>query len=284
MKNMFIGVVDTDLLVYPESLNRDEQSRVVSERESLERIVRTSEPKDLPQKLRQAGVFGLQSPLNHGGKQLIETELAYFNEIISKDFATGLISGQHNAIVQLLNRFGSDQLKERCMEALSSGNQTVASALFEEEAPNGTMFSTIASQDVDRRQWLLSGTKSFVIDGDKAGYLLVLASTKAMEQISAQDTTITAFLVDANAKGVRKSAATETFGLEDVKQVAVSFDNVEVGDGKLREDGNGLSLCLVTPVTKLHVWRVDNRSLLRLLVIAISVQVSKKPPFLMKSL
>lgn len=240
MKNMFIGVVDTDLLVYPESLNRDEQSRVVSERESLERIVRTSEPKDLPQKLRQAGVFGLQSPLNHGGKQLIETELAYFNEIISKDFATGLISGQHNAIVQLLNRFGSDQLKERCMEALSSGNQTVASALFEEEAPNGTMFSTIASQDVDRRQWLLSGTKSFVIDGDKAGYLLVLASTKAMEQISAQDTTITAFLVDANAKGVRKSAATETFGLEDVKQVAVSFDNVEVGDENiLGKEGSG---------------------------------------------
>nr|XP_019546574.2 acyl-CoA dehydrogenase family member 9, mitochondrial-like [Aedes albopictus] len=231
MKNMFIGVVDTDLLVYPESLNRDEQSRVVAERDTLEAVVKSGESKEsLAEKLRQAGVFGLQSPLNHGGKQLIETELAYFNELVgSKDFATGLIAGQHNAIVQLLNRFGSDRLKDRCLEALSSGNSTVASALFEEEAPCGTMFSTIASQDADRNQWLLNGTKSFVINGDKAGYLLVLASTKAMEQMNAQDTTITAFLVDAQAKGIKKTEATETFGLEDVKQVTVSFENVEVG-------------------------------------------------------
>lgn len=241
MKNMFVGVVDTDLLVYPESLNRDEQSRVVSERESLEKVVQTiGNAKELPEKLRKAGVFGLQSPLNHGGKQLIETELAYFNEIISKDFATGLIAGQHNAIVQLLNRFGSDQLKERCMEALSSGQMTVASALFEEEAPCGTMFSTIASRDVDGRQWLLNGSKSFVINGDKAGQLLVLASTKTVEQVNNMDTTVTAFLVDANAKGVRKTGSVATFGLEDVNQVTVSFDNVEVKEENIvGNEGSG---------------------------------------------
>ncbi|XP_065085447.1 complex I assembly factor ACAD9, mitochondrial [Ochlerotatus camptorhynchus] len=240
MKNMFIGVVDTDLLVYPESLNRDEQSRVVSERESYERIVKTSEPNELPQKLRNAGVFGLQSPLNHGGKQLIETELAYFSEIISKDFRTGLVAGQHNAIVQLLDRFGSDLLKEKCMEALSSGRVTVSSALFEEEAPSGTMFSTIATQDMDQKRWILNGAKSFVIDGDKAGYFLVLASTKDMDQMSAQDTTITAFLVDASEKGVRKAKADETFGLNDVKQVTVSFENVEIGEENiLGSEGTG---------------------------------------------
>ncbi|XP_062550301.1 complex I assembly factor ACAD9, mitochondrial [Armigeres subalbatus] len=241
MKNMFVGVVDTDLLVYPESLNRDEQSRVVSERESLEKMVQeNSDSNDLPEKLRQAGVFALQSPLNHGGKQLIETELAYFNEIIAKDFATGLISGQHNAIVDLLNRFGSDQLKERSMEALSSGQITVASALLEEEAPCGTMFSTIASRDVDGRRWLLNGSKSFVLNGDKASQLLVLASTKTTQQINSSDTTITAFLVDANSKGVRKTGANATFGLEDVKQVTVSFDNVEIGDEHIiGQEGTG---------------------------------------------
>lgn len=240
MKNMFIGVVDTDLLVYPESLNRDEQSRAVSERESIERVLKESESKDLEQRLKNVGVFGLHSPLNYGGKQLIETECAYFNEVISKDFPTALIAGEHNAIVQLLNRFATDQLQSRCLDELSSGRKTVSSALFEPEAPCGMMFSTVATLGTTSRSWLLNGTKSFVINGDKAGYLLVLASTKAVEQMNELDSTITAFLVDAKASGVRKSSVDETLGLNGVKQVTVYFENVELtNDDIVGTEGTG---------------------------------------------
>lgn len=240
MKNMFIGVVDTDLLVYPESLNRDEQSRVVSERKPFEGVLKEEE-KDTKVRLKNMGVFGLQSPLNFGGKHLIETELAYFNEVISKDFGTALVAGQHNAIVQLLNRFGTEHVRTQLLDELSSGSKTVSSALFEQEAPTGgTMFGTVASLGATSQTWVLNGSKSFVINGDKAGYFLVLASTNTFEQINAQDATITAFLVDGSASGVKRLSPDATLGLSDVSQVTVSFQNVEVpSENIIGKEGNG---------------------------------------------
>lgn len=231
MKNIFMGVVDTDLLVYPESLNREEQSRVVSERKSFENALEKDGLDDLRQRLTNVGVFGLQSPLNYGGKQLIETELAYFNEVISEDLSTALEAGQHNAVVQILNRFGTEQLKYKCLDVLSSGTKVASSALFEMEAPCGAMFNTTAILDSSEDSWLLNGHKSFVINGDKAGYLLVLASTQSVYTNTTHDAAITAFLVDASAKGVVKSNSDETLGLNDGKQVSVTFKNVEIPKG-----------------------------------------------------
>ncbi|XP_058817673.1 complex I assembly factor ACAD9, mitochondrial [Topomyia yanbarensis] len=230
MKNMFVGVVDTDLLVYPESLNRDEQSRLVSERKHLEQLLKNDEAANLETLTKRAGIFGLQSPLNYGGKQLIETELAYFNEIISKDFPTALIVGQHNAIIQLLNKFTSDRLKDKCLEELSSGQKIVSSAMLELKAPNGTMFSTLANLGTTNKSWLLNGSKSFVLNGDKSGYLLVFASTKTIEHMNENDTTVTAFLVDAHANGVKRTSLDETLGLNGVKQATFTFENVELTD------------------------------------------------------
>ncbi|XP_055633695.1 complex I assembly factor ACAD9, mitochondrial [Toxorhynchites rutilus septentrionalis] len=240
MKNMFIGVVDTDLLVYPESLNREEQARVVSERKSVEGILGKDGLTDLRQRLAEVGVFGLQSPMNHGGKHLIETELAYFNEIISEDFSTALEAEQHNAIVQILNKFGSEQLKYKCLDVLSSGTKIASSALFELEAPSGATFSTTAALNSTGGHWLINGSKSFVTNGDKAGYLLVLASTENVDTKTNYDTSITAFLVDTSTKGVVSSNPDETLGLNDGKQVNVTFQNVEVPcDNVIGADGKG---------------------------------------------
>uniref|UniRef100_A0A1Q3FDR2 Putative very-long-chain acyl-coa dehydrogenase n=1 Tax=Culex tarsalis TaxID=7177 RepID=A0A1Q3FDR2_CULTA len=238
MKNMFIGVVDTDLLVYPESLNRDEQARCVAEREPFE---------DGARELGNLGVFALQSPLNYGGKSLIETELAYFNEVIgARDLGTALVAGQHNAIVQLLRRFGSAEVKERLLGELSGGHSTVSAALFEREAPTGgTMFGTVATLGATSQGWLLNGEKSFVLNGPGAGWLLVLASTKPVEQMNELDATITAFLVDANASGVKRSEADETLGLEGLKQISVSFQNVEVANANIvGTEGNGAQVLI----------------------------------------
>ncbi|XP_058443837.1 complex I assembly factor ACAD9, mitochondrial [Malaya genurostris] len=240
MKNMFIGVMDTDLLVYPESLNREEQSRVVSERKHLEQAVKDGGQENFEALIKRAGAFSLQSPLNYGGKQLIETELAYFNEIISKDFPTALVVGQHNAIIQLLNKFASDRLKEKCLTELSNGQKSVSFAMFEVDAPNGTMFSTLADLGSSGASWLLNGSKSFVINGENTGYLLVVASTKTIENMNEKDSTITTFLVDVNAHGVTRAPSEETLGLSDVKQATFTFKNVQLTeDDIIGSEGNG---------------------------------------------
>ncbi|XP_055594611.1 complex I assembly factor ACAD9, mitochondrial [Uranotaenia lowii] len=240
LKNLFVGQVDTDLLVYPESLSRDEQSRLVKERESLERVLKDSTSTG---KLEKADVFSLQSPLNYGGKHLIETELAYFNEIISQDFSTAVKIGQHNAIVQLVNKFATETVKDKLLKRLSNGEHPASCAIFEKEAPSGTLFSTTANLDSTGRSWLLNGTKSFVINGDNAGYFLVLASTGTVDQISARETTVTTFLVSSETRGVKKLSSDETLGLNDVKQLSIGFENVELtNDDIIGTTGNGTAV------------------------------------------
>lgn len=152
-----------------------------------------------------------------------------------------MVAGQHNAIVQLVRRFGSELVKEQVLGELSEGRVTVSAGLFEREAPTGgTMFGTVATLGATSQGWLLNGEKSFVLGGDRARWLLVLASTKPVEQMNELDTTITAFLVDANASGVKRTEPDETLGLEGVKQVSVSFQNVEVSQANIiGSEGNG---------------------------------------------
>ncbi|XP_053696538.1 complex I assembly factor ACAD9, mitochondrial [Sabethes cyaneus] len=235
MKNMFVGIVDTDLLVYPESLNRDEQSRLESERKSFEKLNATNKNKE--------EAFGLRSPLNYGGKQLIETELAYFNEILCTNITTAVVTMQHNAVVELLNQFASDRLKAKCLEELSTGQKIASCALFEEKAPSGTMFSTLANLSLTTDRWLLNGSKSFILNGDKCDYLLVLASTKPVEAISEHDSSITAFLVAVNATGVHRGTTDETLGLNNVKQTTFKFENVELSaDDVVGAEGKGAEI------------------------------------------
>uniref|UniRef100_A0A182N185 Acyl-CoA dehydrogenase/oxidase C-terminal domain-containing protein n=1 Tax=Anopheles dirus TaxID=7168 RepID=A0A182N185_9DIPT len=223
VKSMFLGTVDSELLSFPESLNRDEQSRLTQHRQRLEQALR--EP-DAP---APRALHALQGPLEHGGKRFTETELAHVTELLADNRSAAMVTLEHNAIVKLLAHHATDEAKGRYLDRLCSGELTVASALYELTSARQTMFGTVAALDHTSGRWTLTGTKVFLRNGDTdPDLLLVLASTKHMERLNRADATVAALLVDTKADGVRVTQAplgTTTGGLS---RVTVHFNRVEV--------------------------------------------------------
>uniref|UniRef100_A0A182QME8 Acyl-CoA dehydrogenase family member 9, mitochondrial n=1 Tax=Anopheles farauti TaxID=69004 RepID=A0A182QME8_9DIPT len=222
MKSMFLGTVDTELLPFPESLNRDEQSRLTKHRQELEQALKTPDVRP-PQAL-----YSLQGPLENGGKRFTETELAYVSELLANDRSSAMVMLEHNAIVKLIAQYASDELKERYLGRLCGGELIVASALYELASSRQTMFGTVAQLDFASGKWILSGTKVFLRNGDTdPDMLLVLASTKHVDKMNKQDGTVAALLVDTKADGVRMTQA--PLGTKGgLTRVTVQFNRVEV--------------------------------------------------------
>ncbi|XP_050099092.1 complex I assembly factor ACAD9, mitochondrial [Anopheles aquasalis] len=223
VKSLFLGVVDQELLTFPESLDREEQARVEKDRTTISEMLATNETKPGASSI---GLFGLQGPLAHGGRQFTETEYAYVSELLADDHGKALLALEHNAIVQLITRHGNDTVKDTLLRRLCSGELIGAAALFETACSRDTMFSTVAERDFASRKWLLNGSKVLLRHGTTPHLLAVVASTKTVEKMNAADNAMATFLVDARAPGVEISDV--QIGLQGIELVTVHFRQVEV--------------------------------------------------------
>uniref|UniRef100_A0A2M4BH07 Putative very-long-chain acyl-coa dehydrogenase n=1 Tax=Anopheles marajoara TaxID=58244 RepID=A0A2M4BH07_9DIPT len=251
VKSLFLGVVDQELLTFPESLDREEQTRVEKDRATIgEMLASASETK--PGSASSIGLFGLQGPLAHGGRQFTETEYAYVSELLAdNDHPKALLALEHNAIVQLIARHCNDTTKDELLRRLCSGELVAAAALFETACSRETMFSTVAERDFASRKWLLNGSKVLLRHGTTPHLLAVVASTKTVEKISAADNAMATFLVDARAPGVEISDV--QIGLQGIELVTVHFRQVEVPEDRVIGSESGGTQVLTQLLSSVRV-------------------------------
>ncbi len=134
MKSLFFGVID-DSLIFPwpeppaqevdtvrtllDGVRRFFQARVDSAAIDREQRV----PDDVLQGLKDLGLFGMLVPQAHGGAGLTQTGYArVLQELGSLDSSITVTVAAHQSIgMKGLLLFGSDELKERYLPRLASG-------------------------------------------------------------------------------------------------------------------------------------------------------------------
>ncbi|MBN7796903.1 acyl-CoA dehydrogenase family protein [Parahaliea mediterranea] len=155
------------------------------------------------------GYVGLGAIMKESGRTLLASPL----------FASVCLGAQY------LLRAGSDTQKRDILPSVVCGDTCLALAI--EEGPHHDPLATLFTAQPDGGNFVLNGTKTFVVDGQCANYFLVVARTSGKPGDAKG---LSVFLVDIDRKGVER----KQLHLLDARDYSsVDFDNVIVGEDDL---------------------------------------------------
>ncbi|HUA47248.1 MAG TPA: acyl-CoA dehydrogenase family protein [Solirubrobacteraceae bacterium] len=179
------------------------------------------------QVIRDSGVLRIPFDPQWGGYGLDVLTLVYALENLGYGCRdTGLLFAAATQIVSAavpLQKFGSDDLKERYLSRLIDGEIISAHAISEPSAgSDATAMSTTATEDGDA--YVLEGQKIWITSGPLADIITVYAKTGAEGGAAG----ITAFLVPTDAPGFRVGEPIEKLGLNTCPFCELEFRDVRV--------------------------------------------------------
>lgn len=175
---------------------------------------------ELWQQMAELGWTSIILPQDYGGLDFGFTGLGVIMEETGRTLTASplLASAVIGASAILLG--GNTSQKESLLPAIAAGELTLALALEESHHHRPNRIVTRAQADGD--DYIITGSKTFVLDGHSADRLLVVARTDG----ETGDTSgISLFLVDPDSEGLRRQRT----GLMDSRNAAnINFDRVRV--------------------------------------------------------
>ena len=197
------------------------------------------EPTLVP-KLGTLGFLGMLLPEAHDGLGLDTISyLLALEEVAAVDASTAVMISVHNSLpTQMLLRWGSEEQKARLLAPMARGEKLGAFALSEPEA--GSDAAALTCQAVkDGPDWVLTGTKAWVTNGNTADVILAMARTDvAGARKGAKG--ISAFIVTPDLPGFSVSKKEDKMGLRASPTVQLRFDEMRVPAANLLgEPGQG---------------------------------------------
>lgn len=162
VKNLLLGVFDTDLLAYPE-LEKEELTNLENNIRNITPFLSRPEIKDCDQiskeflrKLAKEKLLGLQTSQLMGGRELSVRESCRFNEIISEINLKNNILINENFGVQTLLKFGNDDLKRKYLQKLIDGEILSAFCIVSNLPSNRDTLNRAAVPSSGEKTWVSS--------------------------------------------------------------------------------------------------------------------------------
>ncbi|MBP7954468.1 MAG: acyl-CoA dehydrogenase family protein [Parabacteroides sp.] len=182
--------------------------------------------------LAEMGFMGIFVPEDYSGAESDFTSYVLALEELAKHSGSTALryAIQNTQVIYPILKYGSDALKEQCVPALASG-EVIGAYAYSEAGEGEELYAIVATAKKDGANYIINGTKTFVLNGDNAQAFFVYANTEAG---------LSAFVVPADAQGVSVGEAYTKMGLDEVTAVAVTFTNVSVPEVNLvGAEGNG---------------------------------------------
>jgi alkylation response protein AidB-like acyl-CoA dehydrogenase len=181
---------------------------------------------DMWKKVSDFSILGLTIDKEYGGLgESYSTAAIAFESLgyACKNNGFIFVINNHIWVCQnLINIYGSKELKEKYLPDMVKGKRIGAIAITEAEAGSDA-FSMVLNAVEDEDDYILNGTKLFISNGPIADVFIVFAVTK-----EAPDKKITAFVVERNFEGVSTGNDIEKMGLNACPTSELILDNVRV--------------------------------------------------------
>ena len=193
-------------------------------------------PWDLVKLFAENGLLTLVLPEEYGGVNAGNTTLCIVIEEISRvSAACSLSVFTTQALLNVLVRGGSDELKQKFYPKFASGDKICAFVLTE---PNsGSDAASIQTKAIlDGDDYVFNGNKIFISTGEVADYYLVFALTQPEKRAKG----MSAFIVEKGTPGFSFGKKERKMGLRGNPTVELIFEDARVPKGNLLgEEGEG---------------------------------------------
>lgn len=201
----------------------------------------------------EAGAAGLLCPgvpEAYGGPGLDFSFNSIVNEEISYAGAAAGFSLQSDIVADYLIGYGSEEQKRKWLPGMVSGEVITAIAMTEPGAGSDLQgMKTIARRDGNG--WRLSGSKTYITNGQSADLVIVCARTT--EEGGAKG--ISLFLVEATDEGFSRGRNLDKIGLHGNDTSELFFDDVHLPADRLlgQENAGFVMLMMQLPQERLSI-------------------------------
>lgn len=195
-------------------------------------------PDDVFRMLGRNGFLGILIPERYGGSggdyRLAGAWCEVFGELCDVGLTTAV--NMHSLVISsALARHGSDAAKEKWLARATAGEAIGAYAFTEPGA--GSDLANIRTR-AERRgdRWILNGSKTFITNGARADFILVLAKTDSAAGYKG----FTTFIVDTSLPGFSVTRTLDKLGWRSSDTAELSLQDLELEDSAvLGAVGNG---------------------------------------------
>ena len=210
----------------------------------IERDTHMTHPTELLKKMGELGFLGMMVDLkyNGGGMDTISYVLA-MEEISKIDNSCSVAMSVNNSLVCWgLEKYGTEEQKEKYLKPLATGEVLGAFALSEPEAGSDATSQRTTAEDKGD-YYLLNGTKNWITNGGTASVYLVIAQTDAEKKHKG----INALIVERDMEGFTIGAKEDKLGIRSSDTHSLLFNDVKVPkENRIGEDGFGFKFAMQT--------------------------------------
>ena len=210
----------------------------------IERDTHQKFPAEQIKKLGELGIMGLMVDPKYDGAGMDTISYVLAMEELSKvDASTSVCVSVNNSLVCYgLEKFGSEEQKEKYLKPLARGEKIGAFCLSEPEAgSDATSQKTTAEDKGD--YYLLNGTKNWITNGSSASIYLVIAQTNP--ELGHRG--INCLIVERDMPGFVVGTKEDKMGIRGSDTHTLLFNDVKVPKAnRIGEDGFGFKFAMQT--------------------------------------
>lgn len=210
----------------------------------IERDTHQKFPAEQVKKMGALGFMGMMTApqYNGGGMDSISYVLA-MEEISKIDASASVCMSVNNSLVCWgLERFGTEEQKEKYLKRLATGEVIGAFCLSEPEAGSDATSQRTTAEDKGDH-YLLNGTKNWITNGGTASVYIVIAQTHPEKKHKG----INALIVERGMPGFVVGKKEDKMGIRGSDTHSLMFTDVKVPKAnRIGDDGFGFTFAMTT--------------------------------------
>ena len=148
-----------------------------------------------------------------------------YNAVVSEELAyagsSAEITLQSDIMAEYLERYGSEEHKHKYLPGMITGECIVAVAMTE---PGSDLQGVRTSAKRDGNFYILNGSKTYIINGQTADLIIVVAKTDPVAGTKG----ISLILVDADNPGFRRGRNLDKIGQNSADTSELFFENARI--------------------------------------------------------